>query len=63
MEHILKLGVQEVLKPAMRRIGSLIAGGLLSLGAAQGLADQAEILFPALIAFLADLVLSHMGRK
>lgn len=54
--------VNEVLKPLARRLGSVIAGGLLALGATQDLASQVELCVPAALALLADLILSHMNR-
>lgn len=58
----MKILVQELLGPLGRRLGSMAAGGLLALGAAQGLADQVEIVVPALVALGADLGLSHWSR-
>lgn len=55
--------LENLLMPASRRVGSMIAGGLLALGATQGLTDQVELLIPALIAFCADLGLSKWNRR
>lgn len=54
---------QDLLAPVGRRLGSMIAGGLLTLGAAQGVADQVETLVPALVALACDLVFSHYSRS
>jgi len=54
---------REVLIPITRRIGSLIAGGLLALGATGDLASQVEVIVPALIALAVDLLLSHLERR
>lgn len=58
-----KFVVQDLLKPVSRRIGTAIAGGLVALGATQPLAEQVELVVPALIAFVADLILSYRERN
>lgn len=54
--------IKEIVKPLGRRLGTLVAGGLLTIGATQDVASQVELCIPALLALLADLILSHRGR-
>lgn len=59
MQFVLK----ELAKPLLRRLGSMIAGSLVSIGIAT---EQAVAFETALIAvgmLSVDLVLSHMDRK
>lgn len=55
--------INEIAKPLFRRIGSISAGGLLTLGATHELANQVEVSATALAAFVLDLLLSHWSRK
>jgi len=55
--------VANVLKPTFRRLGSLLAGGLVSLGMAAPAAAQVELAILALLAFGVDLVASNWARK
>lgn len=60
---IMEMLVKELAKPLLRRVGSMIAGSLVSIGFAT---EQAVAFETALIATLmlsVDLVLSHMDRK
>lgn len=64
--------IQELVKPASRRLGSIVAGALVTLAATKApeyqaqveiVAEQLKLLIPAAIAFGADLALSHRGRN
>lgn len=54
---------KELLKPTLRRLGSMIAGGLITLGVATEAANAIETGAIAAIAVLADLLMSHWERK
>jgi hypothetical protein len=55
--------VKELVKPLLRRLGSLIAGALVSIGFATEQAVAFETALIALLMLTVDLVLSHMDRK
>lgn len=55
--------LKELLKPTLRRLGSMIAGGLITLGVATEAANAIETGAVAAIAVLADLIMSHWERK
>lgn len=55
--------MQDVLKPAFRRVGSTMGGALLALGATAELASQTETVVTALMLFGADLYMSKQGRR
>jgi len=58
-----KFILKELLKPTLRRLGSMIAGGLITLGVATEAANAIETGAIAAMAVLADLIMSHWERK
>lgn len=54
---------KELLKPTLRRLGSMIAGGLITLGVAEEAAVAIETGAIAAIAVGADLLWSYWERK
>ena len=54
---------KELLKPTIRRVGSMIAGGLITLGVAEEAALAIETGAIAAAAVDADLILSYWERK
>lgn len=54
---------KELLKPTLRRLGSMIAGGLITLGVAEEAAIAIETGAIAAIAVGADLLWSYWERK
>lgn len=55
--------VKELAKPLLRRLGSMLAGALVSVGFATEEAVAFETALLALTMLGIDLVLSHMDRK
>lgn len=55
--------VKELAKPLLRRVGSMIAGSLVSIGFATEQAVAFETALIATLMLTVDLVLSHMDRK
>jgi hypothetical protein len=55
--------IKELLKPTLRRLGSMIAGGLMTLGVAQDAAHAIETGAIAAILVVCDLFLSWHERK
>jgi hypothetical protein len=53
----------ELAKPIIRRMGSMIAGGLIGAGIIEDQAVQVEQLLTALLLLTVDLVVSHMDRS
>lgn len=58
----MELLVKELAKPLLRRVGSIIAGSLVSIGFATEQAVDFETALLALGMICIDLVLSHMSR-
>ncbi len=58
-----KFILKELLKPTLRRLGSMIAGGLITLGVAEQSALAIETGVIAAIAVCCDLLLSWLDRK
>ena len=54
---------KELLKPTIRRVGSMIAGGLITLGVAEEAALAIETGAIAAAAVAADLILSYWERR
>jgi hypothetical protein len=54
---------KELLKPTIRRVGSMIAGGLITLGVAEEAAVAIETGAIAAAAVAADLILSYWERR
>lgn len=53
----------ELAKPIIRRVGSMIAGGLIGVGIIEDQALQVEQLLTALLLLTIDLVVSHVDRS
>jgi hypothetical protein len=62
-ETLKKFILKELLKPTLRRLGSMIAGGLITLGVAEQSALAIETGVIAAIAVGCDLLLSFLDRK
>jgi hypothetical protein len=62
-DSIMEMLVKELAKPLLRRVGSMIAGALVSIGFATEQAVAFETAAIALLMVTCDLVLSHMDRK
>lgn len=60
MKHFI---FKELLKPTLRRVGSMIAGGLITLGVAEEAALAIETGAIAAAAVAADLLWSYWERK
>lgn len=60
---IMETLVKELAKPLLRRLGSMLAGALVSVGFATEEAVAFETALLALTMLGIDLVLSHMDRK
>ncbi len=58
-----KFILKELLKPTLRRVGSMIAGGLITMGVAQEAAIAIETGAIAAAAVAADLIFSYWERK
>jgi predicted membrane-bound dolichyl-phosphate-mannose-protein mannosyltransferase len=58
-----KFILKELLKPTLRRLGSMIAGGLITLGVAEQSALAIETGVIAAVAVACDLLLSFLDRK
>lgn len=55
--------VQEFVKPMLRRVGSMVAGAILVLGATPGQIGEVEAAVVALLTVALDLFLSYRNRK
>jgi hypothetical protein len=62
-ENVKKFILKELLKPTLRRLGSMIAGGLLTLGVAEEAAVAIQTGAIAAMAVGIDLLWSYMERK
>jgi hypothetical protein len=58
-----KILIGEILKPLIRRAGSVMGGSLIGLGLAQEQALQLETASISLLLVLADLILSNLERR
>jgi hypothetical protein len=55
--------LDKIVKPAIRRSGTVIGTYLLGLGMTQELVAQVVLSLTALATFAADLIMSHLAKK